>query len=170
MAKDLTIAQLIAAAAQIAPTKDEIELREIVKTNNLRTLPKLQRVIGEILVAEAAAAEAAANEAARLEEAAALAALENKVVAAATAAGLVGKRGRKPKNPADVKAVEAGPRGFRFGEVWNTAVKNATGVAVHPANFNKLVAQAKAAGLVVEDVTFSTELAKSLATQIAATL
>ena len=166
MAKDLTIAQLVSAAAQIAVNKDEIELREIIKTYNLRTLPKLQRVFGEIL-----AAEAEKNaEAVRLEEAAALAALETKVVAAATAAGLKAKRGRKAKNPADVKVVEAGPRGFRFGTVWNDAVKSATGVAIHPANFNKLVAQAKTAGVEVQDATFSTELAKTLAAQIAVTL
>lgn len=163
MAKDLTIAQLVAAAAQVAPNKDELELRNLIKTHNLRTLPKLQRVIGEIVAAEAAEVEKLAAAAKLVEQQAA-------VVEAATAAGLKAKRGRKAKNPADVKVVEAGPRGFRFGEVWNASVKSGAGVALHPANFNKLVAQAKAAGFEVAEVAFSAETAKNLAAQIAATL
>jgi hypothetical protein len=45
------------------------------------------------------------------------------------------------------RVIEAGPRGFRFGETWNTAVKSQSGIAIHPTYFLKLKAQAKELGV-----------------------
>lgn len=43
--------------------------------------------------------------------------------------------------------VEAGPRGFRFGETWNQSVIDGTAPALAPANRNKLFAHADELGI-----------------------
>lgn len=54
------------------------------------------------------------------------------------------KKARKPRG--EVRIVEAGPRGFRFGRKWNESVQAGEGIAVHPNHINKLKAHAEAVG------------------------
>lgn len=43
--------------------------------------------------------------------------------------------------------VKEGPRGFRFGDIWNQSVMEQAGIAVAPTNFNKLMKQAEILGV-----------------------
>jgi hypothetical protein len=57
------------------------------------------------------------------------------------------KKGRTPRKPrGEVRIVEAGPRGFRFGRKWNESIQAGEGVALHPNHINKLRAHAEAVG------------------------
>ena len=53
----------------------------------------------------------------------------------------------RPSRIRSERRIEAGPRGFRFGEKWIESVKSGTGVAVHPTYLAKLKAHAKAVGV-----------------------
>jgi hypothetical protein len=52
-----------------------------------------------------------------------------------------------PRRIRSERVIEAGPRGFRFGKVWNDSVKAGSGIAVHPTYLAKLKAHAKAVGV-----------------------
>lgn len=64
--------------------------------------------------------------------------------------------------------VEAGPRGFRFGDRWNQSVIEGTAPALAPANINKLLAQADELGVHYDKRSLdTTDLAKKMARKLA---
>ena len=77
------------------------------------------------------------------------------------AAKKIAAKGPTPRKTAVV--VTPGPRGFRFGDVWNNSVKSGTGVAILPANRYKLLKHAESLGIHADNETDVKVLAKQIA-------
>lgn len=117
MSKNPTIAQLVAAALVAAPSVTAEFAKELINSNKLRSFKRVTETFAELEVKATPAKKA---------------------------------KEPKAKAPARIRSeriIEAGPRGFRFGEVWNMSVKAGTGVALNPSNINKLKAHAATLGL-----------------------
>jgi len=124
MAKNPTIAQLIAKAIELNAALTEDQAKSIIKATNAKSYKKV-----------AEAVEAAKN--------------------------TKKKPGRKPAG--EIKIVEPGPRGFRFGQAYVRSVIEASGIAMKEANKLKLVQFAEALGIAgITMKSDATEAAKSL--------
>lgn len=146
-----TMSQLLQAVRNAVPKISAAQARKLLKDNNIRSEGKI----------EAATADYKGMTKEQLAEKLGEAGDEEfpevtgnsgngkaKRGAAKKTAGAkraVAKRGGGERRKAE--AVTAGPRGFRFGEVWNTSVKNGEGVAFSAANINKLYAHADSLGI-----------------------
>ena len=132
-----TITNLIAAVKAAVPAIATSQARKLIKDNNVRSFKKVGEVTA-VLAAKTAEELAVIYGAPEVEP-------EVTVPVAKTP-----KEKKIPNTGATVRVkstststpVEAGPRGFRFGDVWNASVKAGTGIAVSEANRNKLIAQA----------------------------
>ena len=82
-----------------------------------------------------------------------------KVAEVVEAAKAKSKRGRKPAG-GEVKIVEPGPRGFRFGSAYVQSVIDASGIAMKQSNKLKLVKFAEAVG--IAGVTMKTDAAEAV--------
>jgi hypothetical protein len=126
-----TIAELIAAVRGAVTKISDAQARKMIKDNNIRSVSKAEAVAAEYHGKTKDELEAAFGPAG-----------EDKP---APAAKKVARKGASTRRTATV--VTAGPRGFRFGEVWNDSVKAGEGVAMAPANINKLYAHADSLGI-----------------------
>lgn len=175
----LTVSDLTALAQTALPLLATNQAKAMLKAENIRSATKLQTVCATLvsLTAEqlaekfgapsteaAPAAPAAktkpAKEAATKEAAAPKEKAEKKEKK-------VMRQGAAPRKTASV--VTAGPRGFRFGDVWNQSVMTGTGVAVAPSNINKLHAQAESLKVHFDPTDEPTAIAKKIAKKLAAT-
>jgi hypothetical protein len=160
MSSSMTMAQLIAAVVAAAPNMSEYQAYKAIKEENLRSQKRIDEFAGTVkeLSAEQIVekygnadqsadgvklptAQPGAKKAAGGEKKTAKKS-STKKASGKTPSGE--KKARKPRG--EVRIVEAGPRGFRFGRKWNEAVQAGEGIAVHPNHINKLKAHAEAVG------------------------
>ena len=126
-----TISQLIAAVKAVLPKIASNQARALIKAENARSVSKAEEV----------AAQYKGQTKEQLAEAFGEAEAETEAPKGRT----IKAKGQRARRTATV--VTAGPRGFRFGEVWNASVKAGEGVALAPANINKLYAHADSLGI-----------------------
>jgi hypothetical protein len=159
----MTMGQLIAAVVAALPKFSEAQAYRAIKAENLRSQKRIDEFAngdgteenkgathmtkeaiaekyGEVEAAEGEkipAADAGGSKKARTKS-------SSKKAASGKATAKSEKKPRAPRG--EVKVVEAGPRGFRFGRKWNESVQAGEGIACHPAHINKLKAHAEAVG------------------------
>jgi len=139
--------------------------RQFIRNNNIRSNTKLETLLNELLAGKSAEE---VQEICKPAEGASTKPTPKKAEptqkADKKADGEGKKFERKGKEPREVKVVVAGPRGFRFGEVWNNSVRNAEGVAMLEANRPKLIAQATELGVAASVIESNdpVKIAKSL--------
>lgn len=167
---NITVAQLASHAITTIAGLTDPQARGFIRANNIRSMGKLNTMLetlkgksGEEL--ESLCAAPAASTAAPASPA---------KKAAKKAGGAASKKAdgegkpkfeKKGRTARTTKVVEAGPRGFRFGEVWNNSVKAGEGIAILESNRPKLIAQATELGVAqsVIDSNDPAKLCKSIA-------
>lgn len=143
MGTNATVSEIVAAIRAALPIIAENQARAMIKANNIRSITKAEAVAGTYA---GKTAEDFAKEFGEATPDAPDAVANTKKPAAKKAAGAKTATAKEPKAPREPRrqatAVTEGPRGFRFGEVWNNSVKSQTGVAMLVANRAKLLKQA----------------------------
>jgi hypothetical protein len=141
-----TVSELIEQVRAAVPKLAHNQARALIKANNIRSEGKIAEAVEqykgmtkEQLATELGEAEADPEPVASKRPA------RKAGSKTSTTAKKIAKRGGGERRQRAL--VEAGPRGFRFGEVWNNSVKEGSGVALHPANANKLYAHADSLGI-----------------------
>ena len=144
MAKNFTIAELVAAALVIVPTMTAEAAKDLINKNKAKSMVKIEALFTPIAAEIKTAAEA---EAAKVAETPAVAV----------------EKVKKPGRIRSTRTIEAGPRGFRFGGKWMESVAAGTGIAVHPTFFAKLKAHAASVNVEVAEGVTPVELAALIA-------
>ena len=167
MSTQPTVSEIVAAVRAILPDLAENQARALVKANNIRSISKAETV------ANTYAGKTAEDFAKEFGEAlpdSPAAAAPTKKPAAKKAAGTKVAKTNEPKAPREPRrqatAVVEGPRGFRFGEVWNNSVKSQTGVAMLVANRAKLLKQAAEHNISYGADDSAEEIAKKIAKKL----
>lgn len=166
MSVNATVAEIAAALQAAVPNLAYNQARAMIKANNIRSLTKATTVgaqfaskTAEELAKEFGEATADAAPAATAPKAKAKAAPKAKAAGAAKE-----KTPRAPRKAATV--VQAGPRGFRFGEVWTQSVKDGAGVAMLMQNRPKLNAHAETLGITGAGELSTEDLVKKMAKKL----
>ena len=140
MGTNATVSEIVAAIRAALPIIAENQARAMIKANNIRSITKAETVAGTYA---GKTAEDFAKEFGEATPDAPDAVANTKKPAAKKTAAAKTKEPKAPREPRrQATAVTEGPRGFRFGEVWNNSVKSQTGVAMLLANRAKLLKQA----------------------------
>lgn len=163
MSAQPTVGTLAAKAIELNANLTQGMARLLIRTENIRSLSKLEAKITELaektpdelkaMLPVSEEDEAKAKEAAKTTskpaaaKTAAKTAPESKGTKTKTSAKGDGTQERKGREKKATTIVNEGPRGFRFGAVWNNSVLSQTGIAILPAHRNKLLKQAESLGL-----------------------
>jgi len=132
MAKNPTVAMLVAKAIELNAALTEDQAKEIIKAAGAKSYKKVAEAVEAALAAEA----------------------EEKAKAKKK------KPEVKTKEPKVIQIVQPGPRGFQFGSTYVQSVIDASRIAMKEANKGKLVAFANALGLT--DITMATDIAEAI--------
>lgn len=174
MSTQPTVADLAHKAMQLNDLLNNETARSFIRMHNIRSNSKLEAMLTEHLAGKTAEEIAeickAPEGAPRKANAEVTKVVKEKPAPKAKVEKTAGegkterKFANKGKEPREVKIVQAGPRGFRFGEVWNNSVRNHEGVAMLESNRPKLIAQATELGVAqsVIDSNDPVKIAKSL--------
>lgn len=163
MSTSPTVSQLIAAVLIALPKLAPNQARAFIKANNVRSLTKIETVSAEykgMTKEELATQFGEASDEAFVE----VKGSKAKVTKKAAGAKKVARQGREPRKTAAV--VSEGPRGFRFGDVWNQSIKDGAGVAFMNANRNKLLKHAESLGITFDKKDESADIAKRIARKL----
>lgn len=171
--KDPTVAELVAEAKSLVPTMEDSQVRVFLKENNVRSMPKLRRLLSEVKdvsqqqdatsneTATVAAHQSNPDEESKMKTA--RKATKNSKPAARNDRRQVERKGRAARK---TSTVNEGPRGFRFGPVWIASVQAGEGVALLPTNVNKLMKHAEAVGVKVREGAAPEQIVKQIAAKL----
>jgi hypothetical protein len=181
MSNQPTVGTLAAKAIELNAHLNDDMARAFIRTNNIRSMSKLETLVNEQLKDKTedelkALIPVEAKPAAKPKADAKPAATKpaTKPEAKKPAAKTAPKAETKPKferkgREKRATAVNEGPRGFRFGPVWNNSVIAGEGVAMLDIHKNKLLKQAESLGInrftAADD---SAKIAKAIAPKVQA--
>lgn len=161
-----TMSDLMAAVKAVVSKVSASQAKAFVKANNLTSVEKVTEAAASLKghTKEQLAAELGEDDGSEFP---ASTAGGSKGKSKAHATKRVARKGSEPRRRV-AAMVEAGPRGFRFGDRWNQSVIDGTAPALAPANRNKLLAQADELGLTYDKRSVDTaDLAKKMARKLA---
>ena len=161
-----TMSDLLAAVKAVVSKISASQAKAFVKANNLTSVEKVTEEAASLkgYTKEQLAAEFGEDDGSEF-PASTSASKNGKSKAHATKR--VARKGTEPRRRV-AAMVEAGPRGFRFGDTWNQSVKDGTAPALAPANINKLLAHADELGVHYDKRSLdAADLAKKIARKLA---
>lgn len=161
-----TMSDLLAAVKAVVSKISASQAKAFIKANNLTTVDKATEEAATLKghTKEQLAAEFGEDDGTEF-PASTTATKNGKSKAHATKR--VARKGTESRRRV-AAMVEAGPRGFRFGDRWNQSVIDGTAPALAPANRNKLFAHADELGVQYDKRSVDTaDLAKKMARKLA---
>lgn len=166
-----TMSELMHAVREALPKVSASQARKLIKDNNIRSFGKIEAATSPLKEAGQEELNAQLGEPNEEEFPEMTTKTASKTSRKSAAGGkahtkqrTVAKRGSSPRRQA--ATVEAGPRGFRFGEVWNQSIKDGAGPAFRPANINKLKAHADELGITYDRNDDAAAIAKKIARKL----